>query len=213
MISTTAPPEIIYPSEDGAPLAETQAHVLAITTALLILREYLNQQAVVFADQFLYYIEGNPRARVAPDLMIIFDIPDQLYNNYKIWETRKVPDVIIEVSSNSTKDIDQVFKKNLYEQIGVGEYWLFDPFGEWIEGQLIGYKLDEEGIYRPISDNISRLLKLKLQPEENLISFYQVDSGKKLLTLSETQSALWSEKQRGDRLAEKLKALGIDPDE
>ena len=72
---TPATSEIIYPSSDGEPLAETQQHVLAILMALALLRLYLQEQpAVVFADQFLYYIEGNPRARVAPDVMVVFDI-------------------------------------------------------------------------------------------------------------------------------------------
>ena len=63
--TNSATSEIIYPSSDGEPLAETQQHVLAILMALALLRLYLQeQQAVVFADQYLYYIEGNPRARV-----------------------------------------------------------------------------------------------------------------------------------------------------
>ncbi|MFN5562632.1 MAG: hypothetical protein ACK5BG_03095, partial [Pseudanabaena sp.] len=73
--TNSATSEIIYPSSDGEPLAETQQHVLAILMALALLRLYLQeQQAVVFADQFLYYIEGNSRARVAPDVMVVFDI-------------------------------------------------------------------------------------------------------------------------------------------
>ena len=67
--TNSATSEIIYPSSDGEPLAETQQHVLAILMTLALLRLYLQEQpAVVFADQFLYYIEGNPRARVAPDV-------------------------------------------------------------------------------------------------------------------------------------------------
>ena len=210
--------KIIYSSSDGEPLAETQQHVLAILMTLAILRLYLQeQQAVVFADQFLYYIEGNPRARVAPDVMVVFDIEKRLYGNYKIWEGQQTPAIIFEVTSAGTKETDWNFKKTLYEQLGVAEYWLFDPCGEWIPGQLQGYRLNEDGIYKSIADNCSEVLQLRLQAEEHLIGFYRLDNGEKLLTPEELYSANLAanqradqEKARADRLVEKLRLLGVD---
>lgn len=218
---TPATSEIIYPSSDGEPLAETQQHVLAILMALALLRLYLQeQQAVVFADQFLYYIEGNPRARVAPDVMVVFDIEKRLYANYKIWEGQQTPAIIFEVTSAGTKETDWNFKKTLYEQLGVTEYWLFDPYGEWITEQLQGYRLNEDGVYKPIRDNCSEVLQLKLQAEEYLIGFYRLDNGEKLLTPEELYSANLAanqradqEKARADRLAEKLRELGVNLDD
>jgi len=217
----SATAEIIYPSSDGEPLAETQQHVLAILMTLALLRLYLQeQQAVVFADQFLYYIEGNPRARVAPDVMVVFDIEKRLYANYKIWEGKQTPAIIFEVTSAGTKETDWNFKKTLYEQLGVTEYWLFDPYGEWITEQLQGYRLNEDGVYKPIRDNCSEVLQLKLQAEEYLIGFYRLDNGEKLLTLEELYSANLAanqradqEKARADRLAEKLRQLGVNLDD
>ena len=228
-------PEIIYPTSDGKPLAETQQHALAILMTLGLLRLYLQEQpAVVFADQFLYYIEGNPKARVAPDVMVIFDIEKRLYDNYKIWEGKQTPSIIFEMTSASTKDTDQTFKKTLYEQLGVTEYWLFDPYGEWIPGQLVGFRLNEDGVYKAIKDNCSEVLQLKLEPDQYLISFYRLDNGEKLLTPEELQSEmiaakqraeaaseraeaanqqLAQEKARADRLAAKLQELGIALDD
>jgi Uma2 family endonuclease len=211
-------PDVVYPSSDDKPLAETQQHALAILMTLALLRLYLQEQpAVVFANQFLYYIEGHPKARVAPDVMVIFDIEKRLYNNYKIWESKQTPSIIFEITSGSTKDIDQTFKKTLYEQLGVTEYWLFDPYGEWIEGKLAGFRLNEDGVYRPIQDNCSEVLQLKLQPDQYLISFYRLDNGEKLLTPEELQSEMIAanqraaqEKARADRLAAKLRELGIE---
>ncbi|MFN7617527.1 MAG: Uma2 family endonuclease [Pseudanabaena sp.] len=219
--TNSATSEIIYPSSDGEPLAETQQHVLAILMALALLRLYLQEQpAVVFADQFLYYIEGNPRARVAPDVMVVFDIEKRLYANYKIWEAQQTPAIIFEVTSAGTKETDWNFKKTLYEQLGVTEYWLFDPYGEWITEQLQGYRLNEDGVYKPIRDNCSEVLQLKLQAEEYLIGFYRLDNGEKLLTPEELYSANLAanqrasrEKERADRLAEKLRQLGVNLDD
>ena len=219
--TNSATSEIIYPSSDGEPLAETQQHVLAILMALALLRLYLQeQQAVVFADQYLYYIEGNPRARVAPDVMVVFDIEKRLYANYKIWEGKQTPAIIFEVTSAGTKETDWNFKKTLYEQLGVTEYWLFDPYGEWVAEQLQGYRLNEDGVYKPIRDNCSEVLQLKLQAEEYLIGFYRLDNGEKLLTPEELYSANLAanqradqEKARADRLAEKLRQLGVNLDD
>ncbi|MEB3309165.1 MAG: Uma2 family endonuclease [Snowella sp.] len=245
---TSETPEIFYPSSDREPLAETHQHVLAILMTLGLLRLYLQDQpAVVFADQFFYYIENNPKARVAPDVMVIFDIPKKLYGNYKLWEGKQTPAIIFEVTSAGTKETDWGFKKTLYEQLGVTEYWLFDPYGEWITEQLQGYRLNEEGVYKPITDSCSQVLQLRLQAEEYLISFYRLDNGEKLLTpeelflaaqeanqraeqekvkaeeakllaeeaqlmAEEAQSLAQQEKARADRLAEKLRQLGIEVD-
>ena len=219
--TNSATSEIIYPSSDGEPLAETQQHVLAILMALALLRLYLQeQQAVVFADQYLYYIEGNSRARVAPDVMVVFDIEKRLYPNYKIWEGKQTPAIIFEVTSAGTKETDWTFKKTLYEQLGVTEYWLFDPYGEWVTEQLQGYRLNEDGVYKPIRDNCSEVLQLKLQAEEYLIGFYRLDNGEKLLTPEELYSANLAanqradrEEARADRLAEKLRQLGVNLDD
>jgi Uma2 family endonuclease len=224
--STT--PEIIYPSSDGEPLAETQQHVSAILFTFGLLRQYLqNQQAVVFADQFLYYVEGNPKARVAPDVMVVFDITKKLYGNYKIWEGKQNPAIIIEVTSAGTKDTDFNFKKTLYEQLGVTEYWLFDPYGEWITEQLRGYRLNAAGMYEPITGYCSQVLELRLEADEYLINFYRLDNGAKLRNLDELDIAIQKAEQRADqesqradqesqranRLAEKLRQLGVELDE
>ncbi|MDJ0731997.1 MAG: Uma2 family endonuclease, partial [Crocosphaera sp.] len=65
--------DIIYPSSDGEPVAETYIHLYAILTTLEVLKQYLSgQQATVLANQFMYYSQGLPRMRVAPDVMVIF---------------------------------------------------------------------------------------------------------------------------------------------
>ncbi len=53
-------------------------------------------------------------------------------DNYKIWEEGKVPGVIFEITSQATREQDMGFKKILYQQGSVLEYWLFDPKGECI---------------------------------------------------------------------------------
>ena len=192
---TTQTTPIVYPSADGEPVAETYDHLYAILTTLEVLKQYLaGRQATVLANQFLYYAQGFPKVRTAPDVMVIFDVAPGGRDNYKTWEEGQVPVVIFEMTSPSTQDQDKTFKKTLYEQLGVQEYWLFDPKGEWIAEKLQGYRLRED-TYTPITDSRSEPLQLRLTVEGKLISFYREDTGEKLLIPDELVAALNQETQ------------------
>ena len=186
-------PDIFYPSSDGEPLAESYDHLYVIMTTLAMLLAHLKgQQATVLADQFLYYAQGFPRLRVAPDVMVIFNVEPGGRDNYKIWEEGQVPSVIFEMTSPGTRSKDDIEKKDLYQGLGVTEYWQFDPRGEWIPDKLRGYRLqgDEEPAYVPIADNISQVLQLRLVVEAKIIAFYRLDDGVRLLPLEELNIAL-----------------------
>ncbi|MFB2979545.1 Uma2 family endonuclease [Microseira sp. BLCC-F43] len=218
--------EIFYPSADGEPVAETYDHLYALLTTLEVLKQYVkDRRATVLGNQYLYYSQGFPRLRTAPDVMVIFDVEPGGRDNYKIWEEGQVPSVIFEMTSKGTEDQDKSFKKTLYESLGVKEYWLFDPKGEWISQQLQGYRLRGE-TYEPITDSRSEPLQLRLAIEGKLIGFYREDTGEKLLVPDELAEALKQEtqarqqaeeqaelqRQRSEKLAAKLRELNIDPD-
>ncbi|MFO0409946.1 MAG: Uma2 family endonuclease, partial [Dolichospermum sp.] len=109
---------------------------------------------------------------------------------------------------------------------------LFDPKGEWINTKLQGYRLQDE-IYQPITDSLSHPLGLRLEVEGELLRFYRLDTGDKLLiptelaekAHNESQQAeterqraeteyqrAETEMQRANKLAEYLRSLGVDPD-
>ncbi|MBD2554067.1 Uma2 family endonuclease [Limnothrix sp. FACHB-708] len=114
--------EIVYPSADGKRIAETYLHFNALITVLKALEWYLRgQQATVLANQFLYYSQGYPRLRVAPDVMLIFNVAPGGRDNYKIWEEGEIPSVIFEVTSPGTRQEDQHHKHWLYQQMGVDQ--------------------------------------------------------------------------------------------
>lgn len=225
-VSSSQSTTLFYPSSDDRPVAETYWHLYALLVTLEVLKQYLRgRQATVLGNQFLYYAEGFPKLRVAPDVMVIFEVEPGGRDNYKIWEEKQVPVAIFEMTSKSTRHEDTVEKKTLYERLGVREYWLFDPKGEWIKSQLLGYRL-QGGRYQPIADSRSEPLQLRLQVEGQLIGFYREDTGEKLLMPQELADALEQErfaKERErfareqaeaqvDRLKARLRSLGIDPD-
>jgi Uma2 family endonuclease len=207
VVPTLKTSEIVYPSADGEPVAETYDHLYAILTTLEVLKQYLaDRRATVLANQFLYYAQGFPKVRVAPDVMVIFDVEPGGRDNYKIWEEGQVPKVIFEITSPVTKSEDKNNKKDLYEGIEVQEYWLFDPRGEWIPEQLRGYRLGVEG-YQLIRDNRSEVLQLRLEIEGKLLGFYREDNGDKLLIPDELASALKAERQRAEAESQRAAEL------
>ena len=207
LVNATSKSENIYPSSDGQPVAETYTHLYAILVTLEVLKQYLSgRQATVLANQFMYYSQGFPKMRVAPDVMVIFDVKPGGRDNYKIWEEKQVPQVIFEMTSSGTKSQDLEFKKTLYEQLEVTEYWLFDPRGEWITEKLRGYRLQGEQ-YQLITDGCSIPLQLRLEVEGELIGFYRQDTGEKLLIPEELAEALKQERREKELAQQKLEQM------
>lgn len=70
---------------------------------------------------------------VQPDLVIVLN-----ENVRKITPTKiKVaPNLVVEILSPSTTELDHTLKKELYERFGVQEYWIVDPFeqsvAQWV---------------------------------------------------------------------------------
>jgi Uma2 family endonuclease len=174
-------PPIHYPGGDGQPVAETFDHLYVILITIAVLRQYLQgEQACILGNQYLYYAQDLPRLRCAPDVMVIFGVAPGSRDNYKIWAEGEVPSVVFEITSPGTQKEDDGFKRQLYEQIGIAEYWQFDPKGEWIVEQLRGFRLVGDD-YVPILNGHSAALGLRLEVDGALISFYRSGSGEKLL--------------------------------
>ena len=212
-------PEIYYPSGDGEPVAETFDHLYVILITIEVLRQYLQDaQACVLGNQYLYYARDYPRLRCAPDVRVIFGVEPGSRDNYKIWEEGEVPRVVFEMTSEGTKEKDNVIKLELYSQIGIEEYWQFDPKGDWIPEQLRGFRLVGDD-YVPIVANASLALGLRLEVAGALISFYRLDNGEKLLIpvelrdkAQQLQTELSLEQTRSQQLEEQNELFRVQID-
>src|SRR5689334_24504147 len=73
MATAASTSTIIYPSGDGKPMAETWLHVRAIMWLHQALEAFFQGRPDVFiaSDIFWYWEEGNPSARIAPDVMVV----------------------------------------------------------------------------------------------------------------------------------------------
>jgi len=61
---------------------------------------------------------------VQPDLLVILAARVSIITDANI---QGAPDMVIEILSETTRKMDEVVKKKLYERHGVLEYWIVDP--------------------------------------------------------------------------------------
>ena len=123
------PTDVISPDSDGQPMGETERHIRLTLDLIFTLRRWLagRADAHVGGDLFIYYAEGNPRRVVCPDVFVAFGSHQGVLETYQTWKDGPFPQVVIEITSSSTRRQDEVHKPILYERLGVEEYYLFDP--------------------------------------------------------------------------------------
>jgi Uma2 family endonuclease len=187
--------EIEYPTADGQPMAETTLHRKVMSDMIEGLEGYFERVPDVWVggNLFLYYEKGNPRAVVAPDVLLVHGVPKWDRPIYKLWEEGRAPSLVIEITSSSTQDEDRVEKKDKYLRLGVVEYFLFDPYGDYLEPRLQGYRL-ESGWYVPMAPQpdgslVSRMTGLLLRPEGERLRLVDPVTGRLLPWVREEAAA------------------------
>lgn len=210
-VDTTEP--IYYPEGDGKPMAESDIHIDQIIAVRTALQHFFRDQPDVYisGNIFLYYSEGEPTAVVSPDLLVVKGVPKGQRRSYKIWEEGKGPDVIIEVTSKSTRSEDNFSKYNLYERVlRTPEYFQFDPTGDYLSPRLRGYRLTR-GKYQRIKETRGRLhsveLGLDLVDEDGQLRLYNPLTGERLMTPEELDEAHRRAEAEIARLRAELESL------
>ena len=135
MTPTTAasgpmPPEIVYPSSDGKPMAESyqQARWITLLYGNLCALFRDRDDVVVAADNFWYPVEGEPQTVFAPDVYVVFGRPKHDRGSYMQWKEGDVPlTVVFEILSQANTTQEMVKKFDFYDHHGVEEYYVYDP--------------------------------------------------------------------------------------
>lgn len=83
-------------------------------------------------------IRVNERTVVQPDVAVFEPQHASLLHPESPPPVGLVPDIAIEVSSPSTRRIDIVHKRRLYERSGVAEYWFVDREAEVVDVYAFG---------------------------------------------------------------------------
>ncbi|MDZ4877374.1 MAG: hypothetical protein CLLPBCKN_006809 [Chroococcidiopsis cubana SAG 39.79] len=227
------PSDLVF--DDGEPL-ETNRHRIAMNVLIDSALSALSDRSDFFAggNMFVYYSRNQAMNRDfrGPDFFVALDVDgSRERQGWVVWEEDgRYPDVIVELLSPSTANVDRGVKKDLYERVfRTPDYFIYDPFAA---EELVGWHLELGRGYQPLIPNERGWLwcetlelwlgtwqgSIRREPPTGTcdwLRFY--DRAFNLVLLPEEiaareQQQATSERQRAERLAQKLRELGEDPD-
>ena len=67
---------IVYPVSDGEPMVETDKHRKVMMDFILMLEDHYkhNNDVYVSGNILMYYVEGNPKKCLSPDVFVTFGV-------------------------------------------------------------------------------------------------------------------------------------------
>jgi Uma2 family endonuclease len=235
-------PEVEYPDGDGKPMSE---HDLQYKWIVVLKEGLVNQFAdeldiYVGADLLWYAVEGKPKIRGAPDVLVAFGRPKGLRGSYKQWQEGGIaPQVVFEVLSPGNRPGEMKRKFQFYQRYGVEEYYIYDPFSGSLEGWLRrGRRLTKVASMRGF---VSPRLGIRFEPgagQDNLTVIgrngepfitpleasrrlaavrQQAETAEQRAETAEQRAETAEQRaetaeQRAARYAAKLREMGIEPD-
>ena len=230
----TAKSAVIYPDSDGQPMADNTKQFRWIVTIQQNLAWMFADDPTVFVagDLLWYPVEGDNKTRVAPDVMVAIGRPKGDRGSYKQWQEDNIaPQVVFEILSPGNTRAEMNRKLLFYNQYSVEEYYLYDPDKDILNGWL--RKDQFLDVIDPIHDWVSPRLQIQFDASTAPLRIFRPD-GKPFLSYIEIAQKAEAERQkaeterqkaeeasqradlaeqRANKLAAKLKALGIAPDE
>lgn len=143
-------PDIFYeqPSQVNDPVPK-EARIISVLRALYADRSDVFMSGMVSVS----YKVPDDTARFAPEFFIALDVPDADIRedspNFFIWKLGKTPDFAVDIGSPSSSENDLGPKRELYAELGIIEYWRFDPTGGDFCGQPLAGERLVDGEYQP----------------------------------------------------------------
>jgi len=134
---------------------------------------------------------------------------------YLVWKEGKAPDLVIEITSKTTRREDRTKKRAIYRDVlKVPEYFQFDPTDDYLKPSLQGHQL-VEGQYVSIAPVHGRLpsavLNLHLERRGAELRLYDPATGRCLLTpterAAEAEASLQQVETENEQLRRELAAL------
>ena len=207
--------EVDYPSSDGKPMAETDMHRDWMVTIIQRLqRWYAGKRVYVSGNLLIYYVEGDAKKSFAPDAFVVKGCDPGKRRIFKIWEEVRIPNWVMETTSKKTRREDRGWKKELYAQLGIKEYFLYDPLGEWLKPSLMGFEL-VKGEYQPIEPNtdgsiVSKQLGIRFALEGRDLAMFDAETDERLLCAFEISQQAQLQAAESEQLALKERQRAQD---
>ena len=205
--------------DSDEPQLETDFHREQIDLLIRLLKYFWRdrQDFYISGNLTVYYNKKQLKSRdfAGPDVFVVLGAEKRDRRSWMVWdEDGKYPNLVIELLSNSTAQVDRGKKKQLYQDIWrVPNYFWFHP--DTLE--FAGFHL-VDGKYEPIIPDAkgylwSDQLSLFLGIHQNQLRYFTADGA--IVPLPEEQQRLAKEKaiQRAERLEAMLRSQGIDPDQ
>jgi Uma2 family endonuclease len=193
---------------------------------------YRNQPDVFVAGDLLWYpVEGQPTIRQAPDTLVAYGRPKGERGSYLQWrEDGIAPQIVFEVLSPGNTRREMERKLLFYQRYGVEEYYIYDPDhgeldgyvrnGEWLnpianmQGWVsprsnVRFALDGVDLVltRPDGERFKSYLELEEERIAAETARQQAETARQ-----QAETARQQAEARAEALAERLRALGVDPE-
>jgi len=234
---------IRYPESDGQPMADNTLQfqwIVLIKENLATL--FRDRDDVFVAGDLLWYpVEGQPKICRAPDTMVVFGRPRGYRGSYKQWEEDGLaPQVVFEVRSPANSFKEMLDKLEFYEAYGVEEYYTYDPDPErndltvfqrqeerlrpidemngWVSPRL-GIRFDTSGaelrIFAPDGTPFRSHEEIEQERKAEQKARQQAEQERESERAARQQAEQErdQERQRAERLAARLREMGVDPEE
>ncbi|MEH2038146.1 Uma2 family endonuclease [Nostoc sp.] len=177
-----------------------------------------NQTFLAEANVGIYYTDLQPP--IVPDVFLSLDVqvPEKWWEKqnrcYMVWRFGKPPEVVLEIVSN--KEGDELGKKlEIYEHMRASYYIVYDPNQQLGEKVLRVYELRGRRYFETSENWLEQvglgvtLWEGKFEDRQDTWLRWCYQDGTVLLTGDERASLA---EQRAQILADRLRAMGIDPE-
>ena len=200
--------------ESNEPEMESSLHYIQLALLVACLEWFWRDQTDFFigANLTIYSSRQQLKNRDfrGPDFFLVKQTQKHPRKSWVVWEEDgRYPDLIIELLSDSTADVDRTLKRALYQdRFRTPEYFWFSP--DTLE--LNGLRLVSR-VYEPIVPNHQGLfwsesLDLYLGIYEQKLRYFDLQGE---LLMSPEEAALDAQR-RAEQLAAQLRSLGVEPD-
>lgn len=223
------PPDDLWSDE---PPLESDRHREQIDLLIRLIRWAFRDRTDIYVagNLTIYYSPNQKKSEDfrGPDVFVVLNTENRPRRSWTVWhESGKYPNLIVELLSDSTADVDRGEKKQLYQSVWrVPEYFWFDPVTLEFQGfQLLrgqyepiqtnaqGWRWSHElGLYLGIYDQTLRLFApgggLMPLPEEDAMQRAEQEQQR----AEQERQRAEQERQRREQLENFLRSQGFDPD-
>ena len=204
--------------QSDEPPLETDLHREQIDFLIRLLKWYWREKDdfYVSGNTTVYY---NPEQRTnrdfkGPDIYLVLETEKKNRSSWMVWkEGGRYPNLVIELLSNSTADVDRTLKQKLYATTWrVPDYFWFHP----ITLEFRGFHLVDNAYVEllPNADGWlwSSQLGMYLGILNQKLRLFTTEGQLVLLEEETLRVQATQEQQRAERLAKRLRQLGVDPE-